>query len=33
MEGYTMTKASQIKTAQESIKKPNNVFYFDYWSR
>ena len=33
MEGYTMTKASQIKTAQESIKKPNNVFYFDYSSR
>ena len=28
-----MTKASQIKTAQESIKKPNNVFYFDYSSR
>ena len=28
-----MTKASQIKTAQESIKQPNNVFYFDYSSR
>ena len=33
MEVITMTKASQIKTAQESIKQPNNVFYFDYSSR
>tara|TARA_Y100000114_G_scaffold136860_1_gene138661 strand:- start:1493 stop:1852 length:360 start_codon:yes stop_codon:yes gene_type:complete len=33
MEVIQMTKASQIKTAQESIKQPNNVFYFDYSSR
>ena len=33
MEVITMTKASQIKTAQDSLKKPNHLFFYDMSQR